>query len=86
MQKFGMYKSTIFDIFNRHVSIRKKYICANEVPKSEELHKTIMKRSSLRNYSWNIKPILTKKATAPKEISGKKSWKALNLRHYKKYW
>ena len=43
---FGMYKSTIFNIF----SIIKKYIRANEAPfMSKELHKAIMKRSRLRN-------------------------------------
>ena len=47
---FGMYKSTIFKIFNRHVPIKKKYIRANEAPfMSKELHKVIMKRSRLRN-------------------------------------
>ena len=28
-------------------------------------------------YSWNIEPILTKKTTAPKEISVKNSWKTI---------
>ena len=47
---FGMHKSTIYDIFNRHVLIKKRYIRANEAPfMSKELHKTIMKRSRLRN-------------------------------------
>ena len=47
---FGMYKSTIFNIINRHVPIKKKYICANEAPfMSKELYKAIMKRSRLRN-------------------------------------
>ena len=50
MDNFGMYKSTIFNIFNRHVPIKKKYIRANEAPfMSKELHKAIMKRSRLRN-------------------------------------
>ena len=50
MDKFGMYKSTIFNIFNHHVPIKKKYIRANEAPfMSKELHKAIMKRSRLRN-------------------------------------
>ena len=45
-----MYKSTIFNIFNRHALIKKKYIRANEAPfMSKELHKAIMKRSRLRN-------------------------------------
>ena len=45
-----MYKSTIFNIFNYHVPIKKKYIRANKAPfKSKELHKAIMKRSGLRN-------------------------------------
>ena len=43
---FGMYKSTIFNIF----SIIKKYIRANEAPfMSKELHTAVMKRSRLRN-------------------------------------
>ena len=50
VDNFGMYKSTIFNIFNRHVPIKKKYIRANEAPfMSKELHKAIMKRSRLRN-------------------------------------
>ena len=50
VDNFGMHKSTIFDIFNRHVLIKKRYIRANEAPfMSKELHKTIMKRSRLRN-------------------------------------
>ena len=47
---FSMYKSVIFDIFNRHVHIKRNYILANEAPfMSKELHKVIMKRSRLRN-------------------------------------
>ena len=50
VDNFVMYKSTIFNIFNHHVLIKNKYICANEVPfMSKELHKVIMKRSRLRN-------------------------------------
>ena len=46
VDNFGMYKRTIFNIFNRHVPIKKKYIRANEAPfMSKELHKAIMKRS-----------------------------------------
>ena len=30
VHNLGMYKSTIFNIFNRHVPIKKKYIHANE--------------------------------------------------------
>ena len=45
IDNFGMYKSTIFSIFNRHVPIKKKYIRAYEAPfMSKELHKAIMKR------------------------------------------
>ena len=41
---------TISNIFNRHVPIKRKYICANEAPfVSKELYKTIMKISRLRN-------------------------------------
>ena len=32
MDNFDMYKSTIFNIFNRHVPVKKKYIRANEAP------------------------------------------------------
>ena len=50
VDNFGMYKSTIFDIINRHVPIRKKYIRVNEAPfMSKELHKALMRRSRLRN-------------------------------------
>ena len=45
-----MYKSTISNIFNRHVPIKRKYLCANEALfVSKELYKTIMKISRLRN-------------------------------------
>ena len=50
VDNFGMYKSTIFKIFNRHVPIKKKYIRTNEAPfMSKELHKAIIKRLRLRN-------------------------------------
>ena len=50
VDNFGMYKSTIFNIFNHHGPTKKKYIRANEAPfMSKELHKAIMKRSRLRN-------------------------------------
>ena len=50
LDNFGVYKSTIFNVFNRHVPIKKKYIRANEAPfMSKELHKAIMKWSRLRN-------------------------------------
>ena len=50
IDNFGMYKSTIFNIFNHHVPIKRKYIRANEAPfMLKELHKAIMKRSRLRN-------------------------------------
>ena len=46
---FGMYKSTIFNMTNHHVPIKKKYIRANEIPFMSKLHKAITKRSRLRN-------------------------------------
>ena len=47
---FGMYKSTIFNIFNRHVPVKKRYIRANETLfMTKELPKAIMKRSIFRN-------------------------------------
>ena len=43
---FGMHKNNIFNIFNRHVPINKKYIRANETPfMSKELAKSIIKTS-----------------------------------------
>ena len=49
----GMYKITenpVFNIFNSHVPIKKKYIRANEAPfMSKELCKAILKRSRLRD-------------------------------------
>ena len=45
-----MYESTIFDIFDRHVPLKKKYIRANKSAfMSKEFHKVIMKRSRLGN-------------------------------------
>ena len=45
VDNFGMYKNTIFNIFNRHVPIKKKYIRANEPPfMTKELRKAIIKR------------------------------------------
>ena len=39
-----------FRIFNKHASIKRKYIRANEAPfMTKDLHKAIMKRSKLRN-------------------------------------
>ena len=32
VDNFGMYKSTIFNIFDLHIPIKKKYNCANEAP------------------------------------------------------
>ena len=50
VDNFGMYKSTISNIFNRHIPINKKYIRANETLYiSKELHKINMKRPILRN-------------------------------------
>ena len=47
---FGMFKSIIFNMFNRLIPIKKKNIRANKAPfMSKELHTAIMKRSRLRN-------------------------------------
>ena len=44
------FKETVFNIFNKYVPIKKKYVRANEAPfMTKELHKAIMKRSRLRN-------------------------------------
>ena len=73
-----MYKSTIYNIFNLHVPVKKRYICANEAPfMSKELHKAIMKRSRLRDISLKHWTDTNKKTTALKEISVKNVWKAL---------
>ena len=46
----GLFKETIFCIFNKHAPIRKKYLRANEAPfMTKELHNAIMKRSRYRN-------------------------------------
>ena len=52
VDNFGMCKSTLFNIFKRHVPIKKKCIRANEASlMSKELYKTIMKKSNKKNYS-----------------------------------
>ena len=41
---------SVFNICNKHVPIKRKYIHANEAPfTTKDLHKAIMKRSKLRN-------------------------------------
>ena len=46
----GLFKESVFCIFNKHAPIRKKYLRANEAPfLTKELHNAIMKRSSWRN-------------------------------------
>ena len=68
VDNFGMYKSTIFNIFNRHVLIKKKYISANEAPfMSKELPKAIMMRSRLKNIFLKHRTDTNKKTTHPKK-------------------
>ena len=46
-----MYKSTIFTMFNRHIHIKKKYICANEGPfMLKELLKVINEEIKIKKY------------------------------------
>ena len=46
----GLFKKSIFCIFNKLAPIRKKYLRANEAPfMTKELHNAIMKRSRYRN-------------------------------------
>ena len=46
----GLFKVSIFCIFNKYASIRKKYLRANEATfMTRELHNAIMKRSRYRN-------------------------------------
>ena len=46
----GLFKKSIFCIFNKHAAIRKKYLRANQSPfMTKELHNAIMKRSKYRN-------------------------------------
>ena len=52
----GLFKESIFCIFNKHGPITKKYLCANEAPfMTKELHNAIMKRSRCRNKFWKDK-------------------------------
>ena len=69
-----MCKSTIFNIFNRHISMKKKYIRADEAPFiSKELHNTIMRRLRLRIVFLKHRTNTNKKKTAPKKIYVKNS-------------
>ena len=46
----GLFKESIFCIFNKHAPIRKKYLRAKEAPfMTKELHNAIIKRSRYRN-------------------------------------
>ena len=52
----GLFKESIFCIFNKLAPIRKKYLRANEAPfMTKELHNAIMKRSRCRNKFWKDK-------------------------------
>ena len=60
------FMNTVFRIFNKHASIKRKYICANEVPfMIKDLHKVIMERSKLRNMFLK-----------PRTLSGRKTYKS----------
>ena len=46
----GFFKDSIFHVFNKHVPIKKKYLCPNEATSvTKELHVVIIKRSILKN-------------------------------------
>ena len=46
----GLFKESIYHIVNKHASIRKKWLRANEAPfMSKVVHNAIMKRSRYRN-------------------------------------
>ena len=48
------FKETVFNVFNKYAPIKRKYVRANDAPfMTKELHKTIMKRSGLRNKFLN---------------------------------
>ena len=69
VDNFGMYKSTIFNIFNCHVAIKKKYVRANEAPSMlKELHKPIMMRSRLRNIFLKHRTVTNKKRNPSKKL------------------
>ena len=53
---------TVFRIFNKHASIKRKYICANEVP---FMIKDLHKRSKLKNMFLK-----------PRTLSGRKTYKS----------
>ena len=67
VDSFGMYKNTIFNIFNRHVPTKKKYVRANEASfMLKVLHKSIIKRSRLKNIFLKHWTNTNKKTTALK--------------------
>ena len=84
MDNFGMYKSTIFNIFNRHVPVKKRYIRANETLfMTKELPKAIMKRSIFRNiYFRKIQPIVTKKTRSTQRNLCKKLLKNTQISYF----
>lgn len=53
VDSYGMYKNTVFNIFNRHIPIKKRYICTNEAP--------FLRAPNQQTYSRNIELTLTKK-------------------------
>lgn len=69
VDNFVMYKSTILNIFNRDVPIKKKDNHANEAFfVSKKPHKAIMKRSRLRNLFLKHQSDINKETKTLKEI------------------
>ena len=54
--KFDLFKSTVFRIFDDHAKLKKKYVRANQAPFiNKRVKKEIMKRSRLRNKFFKTK-------------------------------
>ena len=53
---FDLFKSTVFQVFEKHVPLKKKYVRANQAPFiDKKINKEIMKRSRLRNRFFKTK-------------------------------
>ena len=57
---FGTFKSTVDNILQKHASLKKRYVRANQASFiNSKIHKEIMRRTRLRNKFINFKPMST---------------------------
>ena len=61
--EFGIFKTVLNEVIQRHTPIKQRYVCANQAPFiNKKINKEIMKRSQFRNKFLNTKSDIDRKA------------------------